>query len=415
MRVLTLSAATRAVLTGREFLGRPIREVLSDLIGQQWVDHYYEVYRTGEPITGREWRAHLTMPDGSVREVYANFTISPWTVDGERRGVIGVGFDVTELVRQRQAATDEAAHLQRRYEHSLEVTTALQRELLQDRLDDGADPASALAAADRFARRVPAAHAATVCVAVLDPDTGDLAYCTAGHPPPLVLPAGGEPRYLPGTGGAPLGTGGSFPVGADRLSPGDVLLLYTDGLLERPGRTHPVSAAELAQAAADSAAGRALHDPDATAAERVCSQTVELLVRATGHQDDITLLAVQRVPVPERLTLSLPTDPAALGPTRVALADWLGALGATDGDTFVLQHAVGELMTNAIEHATEASTVEIEVELTATGEIEATVTDHGRRRGSRPAGAGWRWPHSSPTACASSRGRTARWPGSGTR
>ncbi|MET0415093.1 MAG: SpoIIE family protein phosphatase, partial [Actinoplanes sp.] len=247
LRVLSLSAATRAVLPGREFQGRPIREVLSDLIGQQWVDNYHEVYRTGEAITGREWRAHLEMPDGSVHEMYANFTITPWSVNGERRGVIGVGFDVAELVRQRQAAAEEAAGLQRRYEQSLEVTTALQRELLpaglpvlpgaqiaasylvadagtaaggdwfdavaqhdgrvalivgdvvghgvtasgvmgqlravlQDRLDDGAELGEALRAADRFAARVPAAHAATVCVAVLDPVSGELAYCTAGHP-----------------------------------------------------------------------------------------------------------------------------------------------------------------------------------------------------------------------------------------
>ena len=37
---------------------------------------------------------------------------------------------LSDLVGQRQAAADEAAHLQRRYEQSLEVTTALQRELL---------------------------------------------------------------------------------------------------------------------------------------------------------------------------------------------------------------------------------------------------------------------------------------------
>jgi serine phosphatase RsbU (regulator of sigma subunit)/anti-sigma regulatory factor (Ser/Thr protein kinase) len=452
LRVLSLSAATRAVLPGREFLGLPIRDVLSDLVGQQWVDNYYEVYRTGEPITGREWRAHLTMPDGSVHEMYANFTITPWSVDGELRGVIGVGFDVTELVRQRQAAAADAAQLQRRYEQSLEVATALQRELLpaglpvlpgaqiaasylvadagtaaggdwfdavvqrdgrvalivgdvvghgvtasgvmgqlravlQDRLDDSGDVAAALAAADRFARRVPAAHAATICVAVLDPAGGTLSYCTAGHPPPLLLPAGGEPRYLPGTGGAPLGTGGTFPVATHRLDHGDLLLLYTDGILERPGRTHPAGAAELAHAAADSAAGRALHDPGATAAERVCTQTVELLVRATGHADDITLLAVERVPVPGPLAVSLPTDPSVLSTTRVELAGWLGALGATDTDTFALQHAIGELMTNAIEHATGASTVQIRLELTAAGEIEGTVTDHGR----------WQAPSRQPT------------------
>ncbi len=448
LRVLSLSAATRAVLPGREWAGRPIREVISDLIGQQFVDAYYEVYRTGEPVTGQEWRAHLDMPDGSVHEMYANFTITPWLdASGARRGVIGVGFDVTGMVRQRQAAAAEAAHLQRRYEQSRDVVTALQRELLpaglpvlpglevaasyllaeadtaaggdwfeaiaqrdgrvalivgdvvghgvgasgvmgqlravlRDRLDDGAGIIEALGAADRLALRSPGAHATTICMAVLDPMTGEVAYCTAGHPPPLVVSPGGDTRYLPGTGGMPLATGGAFPVAAARLAPGEMLLLYTDGILERPGRTNPAAAAELAHVAADTAAGRALRDTASTAAERVCAQAVELLVRATGHADDITLLAAQRVPVPAGLTLDLPADAAALGGARDRIGDWLDSIGATRHDAFLLQHALGELMANAIEHAASASpsNVVVRAELTAAGQIEASVRDHGAWR-----------------------------------
>src|SRR3954470_3146698 len=65
LRVLSLSAATRAVVPGREYLGRPIRDVISDLVGQQILDAYYEVFRTGVPVHGQEWRVHLDMPDGS--------------------------------------------------------------------------------------------------------------------------------------------------------------------------------------------------------------------------------------------------------------------------------------------------------------------------------------------------------------
>ncbi|WP_433359772.1 SpoIIE family protein phosphatase [Actinoplanes sp. CA-142083] len=447
LRVLSLSAATRAVLPGRAWRGVPIRDVISDLIGQQFVDAYYEVYRTGEPVNGKEWRANLDMPDGSVHEMFANFTITPWrSPSGEIRGVTAVGFDVTELVRERQAA----ALVRRKYEESLQVITSLQlsllpaglpvlpglqvgasylladadtaaggdwfdavaqrdgrvalivgdvvghgvtasgvmgqlRAVLRDRLDDGAGILEALGAADRFASRSPAAHATTICMVSLDPVSGDLTYCTAGHPAPLVVSPSGETRFLPGTGGAPLATGGSFPVGTARLAPGELLLLYSDGILERPGRTHPSGSAELATVAASCAAGRAFSDPGLTAAERVCVQTVEMLVRATGHHDDITLLAAQRVPVLTDLDLDLPPEPTALRGARETIGEWLASAGATSQDTFMIQHALGELMTNSIEHA--ASLVAVSGWLTPAGEVRFSVRDQGA----------WRTPTVSPT------------------
>jgi anti-anti-sigma factor len=146
----------------------------------------------------------------------------------------------------------------------------------------------------------------------------------------------------------------------------------------------PASAAELARVAADAAAGRALHEPDATPAERVCTQTVELLVRATGHSDDITLLAAQRVAPPPVLDMLLPAELTSLRASRRSIAGWLEQVGATTDDTFVLQHALGELMTNAIEHAFGGELgrdeVALRLLLTPDGRVDAEVTDHGRWR-----------------------------------
>jgi serine phosphatase RsbU (regulator of sigma subunit)/anti-sigma regulatory factor (Ser/Thr protein kinase)/anti-anti-sigma regulatory factor len=437
LRVLVLSAATRAVLPGRPWAGRPIREVLSDLIGQQVVDKFHEVHRTGAPVTAQEWRVHLDRPDGSVHEMFVNFTITPWhSPAGEVQGVTGIGFDVTELVRQRQ----DAAIAQQRYEETREVIKSLQRELLptglpvlpglrvaasylladagasaggdwfdavarrdgrvalivgdvvghgvaasgvmgqlravlRDRLDDGAGIVEALGAADRFAGRSPGAHATTIGIAELDPVSGELTYCTAGHPPPLVVSPSGKTRFLSGTGGSPLATGGSFPVGAARLAPGELLLLYTDGILERPGRDHRTGAEEFASVAANCATGRALREPGSSAASRVCAQAVELLVRATGYHDDITLLAAERVPVVPPLSLDLPPDPATLRSAREEIGGWLAEAGAGAQDAFVIQHALGELTTNAIEHARTAVTVR--GSLTTAGQISVSVRDEG--------------------------------------
>ncbi|MET8246426.1 SpoIIE family protein phosphatase [Streptomyces sp. NPDC005202] len=77
---------------------------------------------------------------------------------------------------------------------------------------------------------------ATMVLARYDPGERRLLWAQAGHPPPLLLRRG-EPCYLDRPHGMLLGAATS-PVFAEaecRLEPGDRLLLYTDGLVERPG------------------------------------------------------------------------------------------------------------------------------------------------------------------------------------
>jgi serine phosphatase RsbU (regulator of sigma subunit) len=132
--------------------------------------------------------------------------------------------------------------------HGIEASAAMGqvRAVLRELLSATPDLAAALARLDAFAAAVPAVRAATVCIVVLDQLTGDLRYATMGHPPPLVLggPDGG--RYLVPTGSGPLGTSAAAPVVAgDRLAPRELLLLFSDGLIERPGRTATEGLAEL--------------------------------------------------------------------------------------------------------------------------------------------------------------------------
>ncbi|MGY1452856.1 PP2C family protein-serine/threonine phosphatase [Streptomyces sp. SS8] len=73
----------------------------------------------------------------------------------------------------------------------------------------------------------------TVLLARINPATGDLFLANGSHPPALLLPAGGEPEYLEVRGrgiGYPLP--GSERLLHTRMGPGDMLILYTDGLTE---------------------------------------------------------------------------------------------------------------------------------------------------------------------------------------
>jgi sigma-B regulation protein RsbU (phosphoserine phosphatase) len=68
---------------------------------------------------------------------------------------------------------------------------------------------------------------------VLDPDSGDLAYSNAGHNPPLLMRKDGSVEALEG-GGLILGIFGmaKYEAMACRFNPGDVLLLFSDGVTE---------------------------------------------------------------------------------------------------------------------------------------------------------------------------------------
>jgi len=75
----------------------------------------------------------------------------------------------------------------------------------------------------------------TLFYGVLDPSTATLTYSNAGHPPPYLFTPGETPTsaILPGSG-MPLGVSeeADWQPGSIEMSPGAMLLLYTDGVLD---------------------------------------------------------------------------------------------------------------------------------------------------------------------------------------
>lgn len=74
---------------------------------------------------------------------------------------------------------------------------------------------------------------ASLFIAKLDPATGVVKYCSAGHPPALLLRANGELELL-SDGGMLLGVVAATPYtcGSFTLGDGDVLMVYSDGITE---------------------------------------------------------------------------------------------------------------------------------------------------------------------------------------
>ncbi|MGV0850747.1 SpoIIE family protein phosphatase [Mycolicibacterium phlei] len=201
-------------------------------------------------------------------------------------------------------------------------------------------PAAALAALDRFAARLPGAQCTTAFCAVLDPETGEVVYSGAGHPPPVLMLPDGTARLLDDASVTPLGLPFDEvrPEGAGVIPPRATLLLYTDGLIER--RREPLDAG-IRRAAA------VLREHRGTAIDELADEIMAQLTPGHGYQDDVALM-LYRQPAP--LEIEIPADAEQLAPTRKALRTWLTQAGVGPVQTMDVLVAVGEALANSIEH-----------------------------------------------------------------
>jgi serine phosphatase RsbU (regulator of sigma subunit) len=116
---------------------------------------------------------------------------------------------------------------------------------------DGHAPAEVMARANRFLTHLnrdrDGAQYATCCYLTFAPDSGQVQICCAGHPHPILLADGEPPGLLALDAGLPLGVDPDHIYSASTftLSPGSTLLLYTDGLIERPGADITLTTKEI--------------------------------------------------------------------------------------------------------------------------------------------------------------------------
>src|SRR5699024_9639383 len=105
------------------------------------------------------------------------------------------------------------------------------------------DPAEVLARVDRTVDSMRMSRVASLTYATLTriegSDDWELRYSRAGHLPGLLV-RDGQVRQLDGARGRLVGFGATTRQSAtERLRPGDVLVMHTDGLVERRDRPLP--------------------------------------------------------------------------------------------------------------------------------------------------------------------------------
>jgi sigma-B regulation protein RsbU (phosphoserine phosphatase) len=131
----------------------------------------------------------------------------------------------------------------------------------------------------------------TLFAASLNPQNGDLRYLNGGHNPPVLIPGNGGPaRILEATGPVVgLLTDVEFHEGHEVMAPGDVLLAFTDGLVEAEGP-------DGEELGTDKIIASAQMSKTATADEIFEQIFVTAFnhLKENGFRDDATLLVIKR-------------------------------------------------------------------------------------------------------------------------
>jgi sigma-B regulation protein RsbU (phosphoserine phosphatase) len=138
----------------------------------------------------------------------------------------------------------------------------------------------------------------TVFMGVINVITGALVYTNAGHNPPYIRRRDGSLQKVDAFHGPVIGAMPGMPYQQDSeiLQPGDVILLYTDGVTEAFNEEEQLFSEDRLETV--------LSNKSLDSAESIVASTVEAVHRFAGEaeqSDDITLLAVQYMGLPESM------------------------------------------------------------------------------------------------------------------
>lgn len=212
---------------------------------------------------------------------------------------------------------------------------------------EGHEPAVVMSRTNRLMADLDPDMFATCCYVVLDLRRRSASVVRAGHPPPLLREAGGRCGLLETPVGLPLGVdpAESYLAKQIDLSPGDVLVLFTDGLVEDARRSFDSGVAAVLDVLRLGPSGNL---------EDLAEQLVASARAAEHRPDDIAVLVVRHDGLdddrPELVTMSVDrADPRAARTARDFIAGKLARWDLDDlRDTTLL--LVSEVVTNALRH-----------------------------------------------------------------
>lgn len=309
------------------------------------------------------------LPELSIAAEYAPAD-SPGSLGGDWFDVVPTPGDVVGLVVGDAVGHGAAAAA---------VMSQL-RAVAAEWLRRGSDLDDVMAALDSCAAGVPGGAGCVVCVAMLERHSGRIRYGVRGHPPPLVIAADGSTRYLTAATGPPLALARNrYTLGGAELRPGESLVLYSDGAVERPGRTFGQGLAELADCAG--AVVRNGNQGERGRPGEICAAVAHGLAGPGARHDDVSVVAATRLSVaPQPMTMTETALPDCLARVRHTFSAWLRGFQPAEDDVVALELSMVEAVTNSVEHAFTGPPGEVRVDasLAGDGTVHVVVNDNGR-------------------------------------
>ena len=226
-------------------------------------------------------------------------------------------------------------------------------------------PAEAAERLSYLLRELEPGRNATLLYLALDPHRGVIEVTTAGHPPPLVIGADGRCSYVELVSAVPLGAV-RHPRYAQvemTLEPGACLVLFTDGMVERPGEPLDEGLRRLRETVGT------LNGDSAS----LCEGIVEAMLPEGTSRDDAAVLVLRTMPLSNPLELSFPADIETIPVLRRVLGRWLDDAEASGMEIDELSLACSEACANAIEHAYAPGPATLEVSATLAPDREVTI------------------------------------------
>ncbi|ORV08389.1 SpoIIE family protein phosphatase [Mycobacterium celatum] len=206
----------------------------------------------------------------------------------------------------------------------------------------GAEPGMLLEQLDVAAEFIPDAFCTTVFLAILDTESGELRYSSAGHLPAVLVAPRREPTLLSDAQSVPIAVHGRGPrrQASVTVAPGSTLMLYTDGLVERRDASIDDGIARVAEVVAN---GMTL------SADAVADAALAEMAPPDGYDDDVAIVVYRRPYRP----LSIESDAAAveLADIRHRLIAWAREAAVPEDLCADVVLAVNEACANSIEHA----------------------------------------------------------------